>query len=36
VKAERGGPTGRPGERSVEFELEWDEAAESEAGLEIE
>ena len=25
VKAEREGPTGRPGELSVEFELEWDE-----------
>ncbi len=25
VKAEREGPTEGPGERSVEFELEWDE-----------
>ncbi|WP_396611767.1 amphi-Trp domain-containing protein [Haloferax sp. S1W] len=25
VKAEREGPTGRPGELSIEFELEWDE-----------
>ena len=25
VKAEREGPTGKPGELSVEFELEWDE-----------
>lgn len=27
VKAEREGPTDRPGELSVEFELEWDENA---------
>ncbi|WP_416840573.1 amphi-Trp domain-containing protein [Haloferax sp. DFSO52] len=25
VKAEREGPAGKPGELSVEFELEWDE-----------
>ncbi|MFT4946724.1 MAG: amphi-Trp domain-containing protein [Natronomonas sp.] len=25
VKAEREGPTGQPGELSVEFEIEWDE-----------
>ncbi|MFO7927954.1 MAG: amphi-Trp domain-containing protein [Halobacteriota archaeon] len=25
VKAEREGPTDRPGELSIEFELEWDE-----------
>ncbi|MFB6312199.1 MAG: amphi-Trp domain-containing protein [Salinirussus sp.] len=25
VKAEREGPAGRPGELSIEFELEWDE-----------
>ncbi|MFW6003749.1 MAG: amphi-Trp domain-containing protein [Halanaeroarchaeum sp.] len=40
VKAEREGPTGGPDELSVEFELEWDEGAEGEAGgggkLEIE
>ncbi|MFC6764914.1 amphi-Trp domain-containing protein [Natrinema soli] len=28
VKAEREGPTDAPGELSVEFELEWDEASE--------
>ncbi|PSP63724.1 amphi-Trp domain-containing protein [Halobacteriales archaeon QH_8_67_27] len=27
VKAEREGPTDRPGELSIEFELEWDEDA---------
>ncbi|PCR92374.1 amphi-Trp domain-containing protein [Natrinema ejinorense] len=40
VKAEREGPTDGPGELSVEFELEWDENAETEDGgsgpLEIE
>ena len=39
VKAEREGPAGRPGELSIEFELEWDEdggdGGES-GGLEIE
>jgi amphi-Trp domain-containing protein len=37
VKAEREGPTGQPGELSVEFELEWDEDAASgdDGGLEI-
>ncbi|MFB6183176.1 MAG: amphi-Trp domain-containing protein [Haloarculaceae archaeon] len=38
VKAEREGPTGSPGELSVEFELEWDEGTSEEggdAGLEI-
>ncbi len=28
VKAEREGPTDRPGELSIEFELEWDEDGE--------
>ncbi|WP_411964310.1 amphi-Trp domain-containing protein [Haloferax sp. YSMS24] len=33
VKAEREGPTGQPGELSVEFELEWDEdGGDGEAG----
>lgn len=40
VKAEREGPTDRPGELSIEFELEWDEDGEGESGaggaLEIE
>jgi amphi-Trp domain-containing protein len=40
VKAEREGPTDGPKELSVEFELEWDEDAETENGgseqLEIE
>jgi amphi-Trp domain-containing protein len=37
VKAEREGPTDGPGELSVEFELEWPENADEEAGdLEIE
>lgn len=39
VKAEREGPTGKPGELSVEFELEWDEngdGGESGGSLEIE
>jgi amphi-Trp domain-containing protein len=30
VKAEREGPAAGPGELSVEFEIEWDEGAESE------
>lgn len=30
VKAEREGPADGPGELSIEFELEWDEGAESE------
>ena len=38
VKAEREGPTDGPGERSIEFELEWDEESEGVAtdDLEIE
>lgn len=37
VKAEREGPTDRPGELSVEFELEWDEDSDGDGGpLEIE
>ncbi|WP_435098273.1 amphi-Trp domain-containing protein [Halorubrum sp. N11] len=39
VKAEREGPVDGPGERSVEFELEWDEESEGGDGdgeLEIE
>jgi amphi-Trp domain-containing protein len=37
VKAEREGPTGGPGELSVEFELEWPEGGEAGGGdLEIE
>ncbi len=37
VKAEREGPEGGPYERSIEFELEWDEHDEGENGsLEIE
>ena len=37
VKAEREGPEGGPYERSIEFELEWDESDEGESGgLEIE
>ncbi|MDZ7850780.1 MAG: amphi-Trp domain-containing protein [Halodesulfurarchaeum sp.] len=39
VKAEREGPETGPGELSVEFELEWDEAgedaSEGQSGLEI-
>lgn len=37
VKAEREGPEGGPYERSIEFELEWDEGDEGEngGGLEI-
>jgi amphi-Trp domain-containing protein len=36
VKAEREGPTGGPGELSVEFELEWDENGDNGGALEIE
>jgi amphi-Trp domain-containing protein len=36
VKAEREGPTGKPGELSVEFELEWDEDGGGGGQLEIE
>jgi amphi-Trp domain-containing protein len=36
VKAEREGPTGKPGELSVEFELEWDENGGDGGPLEIE
>ena len=40
VKAEREGPVGNMTERSIEFELEWDENADGESsgsgGLEIE
>jgi amphi-Trp domain-containing protein len=36
VKAEREGPTGSPGELSVEFELEWDENGGDGGELEIE
>jgi len=37
VKAEREGPTDAPGELSVEFELEWDEAGDAaDERLEIE
>lgn len=38
VKAEREGPSGGPYERSVEFELEWDESAggDADGSLEIE
>lgn len=32
VKAEREGPRDRPGELSVEFELEWDEDASADGG----
>jgi amphi-Trp domain-containing protein len=32
VKAEREGPTDGPGELSVEFELEWDEAGDGNDG----
>ncbi len=32
VKAEREGPEGGPYERSIEFELEWDEDDEGEGG----
>jgi amphi-Trp domain-containing protein len=36
VKAEREGPTGKPGELSIEFELEWDEDGGGGGPLEIE
>ncbi|MFB6109078.1 MAG: amphi-Trp domain-containing protein [Haloplanus sp.] len=36
VTAEREGPAGRPGEVSVEFELEWDERDGGDDSLEIE
>ncbi len=36
VKAEREGPSGSPGELSVEFELEWDENGDDGGHLEIE
>jgi amphi-Trp domain-containing protein len=36
VKAEREGPSGEPGELSVEFELEWDEDDAGDGPLEIE
>ncbi|MFC7230075.1 amphi-Trp domain-containing protein (plasmid) [Salinirubellus salinus] len=36
VKAEREGPTGKPGELSIEFELEWDEDGGGGGQLEIE
>lgn len=37
VKVEREGPTDRPGELSIEFELEWDEnGGDSGGSLEIE
>jgi len=36
VKAEREGPEGGPHERSVEFELEWDENDDGGGALEIE
>lgn len=36
VKAEREGPSGKPGELSVEFELEWDEDSAGDGPLEIE
>lgn len=35
VKAEREGPTDQPGELSIEFELEWDEATDGAGNLEI-
>ncbi|MFB6130555.1 MAG: amphi-Trp domain-containing protein [Salinigranum sp.] len=36
VKAEREGPTGGPGELSVEFEIEWDEDGGGDEDLQIE
>jgi amphi-Trp domain-containing protein len=36
VKAEREGPAGKPGELSIEFELEWDEDGGGGGPLEIE
>lgn len=36
VKAEREGPADRPGELSVEFELEWDENGDDDGELRIE
>ena len=36
VKVEREGPSGKPGELGVEFELEWDEDGSDEGPLEIE
>jgi amphi-Trp domain-containing protein len=36
VKAEREGPADGPGERSVEFELEWDENADESGDLRVE
>ncbi|WP_318571045.1 amphi-Trp domain-containing protein [Salinigranum marinum] len=36
VKAEREGPAGKPGELSIEFELEWDEDGSDGGPLEIE
>ena len=36
VEAEREGPSGEPGELSVEFELEWDEDGSGGGPLEIE
>jgi amphi-Trp domain-containing protein len=36
VKAEREGPTDGPGELSVEFELEWDEADDGSDGGDLE
>ena len=35
VKAEREGPSGKPGELSIEFELEWDENGDDGGQLEI-
>jgi len=36
VKAEREGPADRPGELSIEFELEWDENGDGDGELRIE
>ena len=36
VKAEREGPTGEPGELSIEFEIEWDENGGDDGELQIE
>lgn len=36
VKAEREGTAGKPGELSIEFELEWDEDGGNQSSLEIE
>ena len=36
VEVEREGPSGEPGELSVEFELEWDEGGSDRGSLEIE